>query len=578
MTNGSTRRARISMAESADRSAIYAMRHEVYARELGQYAVNERETLSDALDDFNEYVVAHAGEELVGFISITPPGHGRYSIDKYVRRDELALAFDDGLYELRVLTVARKHRNSRLAATLMYAAGRWVEEQGGRHIVAMGRTEIVSIYLKHGLRTMNRQVQCGAVTFELMETDVLQLRGFAERHHQYYSKLYREVLWEVDFPFFKAECCFHGGAFFEAIGPGFERLELRRTIINADVLDAWFPPSPKAIEALREHLPWLLRTSPPTQSEGLRDAIARSRGVDPGNILPGAGSSDLIYMALRHWLNKDSRVLILNPMYGEYAHVLERVIGCEVHRLNLSRRNGYAVVLNDFIEEMRRGYDLVVLVNPNNPTGQHISRIQLESALGNVPARTRVWIDEAYVEYAGPGQSLERFAAQSENVIVCKTMSKSYALSGARVGYLCAGRHQLAELVPLTPPWAVSLPSQVAAVRALEDEGYYAARYADTRRLRADLVLGLRQLGIREIIPGVANFVLFHLEQEHPEADELVRACRRSGVFMRDISLMGTNVGLRGVRTAVKDGKSNAVILETLGSVLEVASNMPTRA
>jgi len=63
--------------------------------------------------------------------------------------------------------------------------------------------------------------------------------------------------------------CFHGGAFFKAIGVEFEHLERRHHVINADVLDAWFDPAPKVIAALVEKLPWLLRTSPPTNAEGL---------------------------------------------------------------------------------------------------------------------------------------------------------------------------------------------------------------------------------------------------------------------------------------------------------------------
>ena len=100
------------------------------------------------------------------------------------------------------------------------------------------------------------------------------------------------------------------------------------------------------------------------------------------------------------------------------------------------------------------------------------------------PPATRVWVDETYVDYAGPGQSLEPFAARSENVIVCKFMSKTYALSGARVG-IRAGPHQLESLRPLTPPWAVSLPAQIAAVKALEDPGYYAAKYEETHAAAA---------------------------------------------------------------------------------------------
>src|ERR1044071_8789664 len=129
--------------------------------------------------------------------------------------------------------------------------------------------------------------------------------------------------------------------------------------------------------------------------------------------------------------------------------------------------------------------------------------------LQRLPAPTRAWIDETYIEFVGAEQSLEQFAAASENVIVCKSMSKVYALSGARAAYLCAGPHQLEELRSLTPPWAVSLPAQVAAVKALRDPEYYALRYRETQTLRRELSLALGALGW-ELVPGVAHFVFGH--------------------------------------------------------------------
>ena len=116
--------------------------------------------------------------------------------------------------------------------------------------------------------------------------------------------------------------CYHGGDFFQAIGEEFNSLERRHEIINADVLDAWFPPSPRVLAALNEDLPWLLRTSPPANCEGLTRVLARSRGVSPGSILPAAGSSDAIFLAFRHWLTPSSRVLILDPTH---AHILRKL-------------------------------------------------------------------------------------------------------------------------------------------------------------------------------------------------------------------------------------------------------------
>ncbi|GAF91730.1 unnamed protein product, partial [marine sediment metagenome] len=272
------------------------------------------------------------------------------------------------------------------------------------------------------------------------------------------------------------------------IGTSFDTLERKHSIVNADVLDAWFPPSPKVINTLSEHLPWLLNTSPPTASEGMRQEVAGARGVGAENILPGAGSSDLIYLAFLHWLKSDSRVLLLDPTYGEYHHILENVIRCKIQRLSLRRANKYAVDLEELEHLAKENFDLIVLVNPNSPTGRHIPRHNLEKTLLNVSQSTRIWIDETYVEYAGAGESLERFATRTPNIVVCKSMSKVYALSGVRAAYLCASRQHLSDLIPLTPPWAVSLPAQIAAIRALQDPVYYADRYQETHVLRNMLI------------------------------------------------------------------------------------------
>jgi len=285
------------------------------------------------------------------------------------------------------------------------------------------------------------------------------------------------------------------------------------------------------------------------------------------NILPGAGSSDLIFRALRHWLTPSSHALILDPTYGEYSHVLEQVIGCTVDKLPLLRENNYELDLSLLQAALADEYDLVVLVNPNSPTGRHVPRAKLESVLAAAPARTRFWIDETYIDYVGADESLEQFAARSENVIVCKSMSKVYALSGARVAYLCAGPHNLEALRAITPPWAVSLPAQVAAVRALHDAAYYQARYAETAVLRHNLHGQLRAMGW-EAIAGVANFLLCHLPQDGPDAATVVRRCRENNLFLRDASVMGSRLGTHALRVAVKEASTNERMMDILNKIL----------
>jgi histidinol-phosphate/aromatic aminotransferase/cobyric acid decarboxylase-like protein/GNAT superfamily N-acetyltransferase len=562
----------LSVATEADRHAIYRLRHEVYGLELRQHRPGPTAQIRDALDDRNIYLVASVGAEIAGFISLTPPG-GAYSLDKYLARERLPFELNGGLYEVRLLTVLKPHRGRELATLLMYAAFRWVESHGGSRIAAIGRREVVEMYRRCGLQHVGISVQSGAVTFDVLTAATSEIRDRMKHFGGVLDRIESNTDWRLSFPFQKPAACYHGGAFFEAVGPGFDSLERAETIINADVLDAWFPPSPKVLDALRERLPWLLRTSPPTDCSGLVSAIATARGVRPENILPGAGSSDLIFRALRGWLNPSSHALVLDPTYGEYAHVLERVIGCTVDRLTLGWQNGYQVDLQRLEAAFADHYDLIVLVNPNSPTGRHIRRPEFEALLARVPASTRVWIDETYVEYAGADQSLERFAAASENVVVCKSMSKVYALSGARVAYLCAGPQQLEALLAITPPWVVSLPAQLAAVRALQDPEYYADKYLETSQLRQEFARSLESLGCN-VVPGIANFILCHLPDTAPEAAVVVHRCQKEGVFLRDARLMGSHLGPRALRIAVKDAATNQRIMKLLTSVI---SGKPAR-
>src|SRR6266702_2482558 len=127
-------------------------------------------------------------------------------------------------------------------------------------------------------------------------------------------------------------------------------------------------------------------------------------------------------------------------------------------------------------------------------------------------------------------------------------MSKVYALSGMRVAYLCASPHQLTDLASLTPPWVVGLPAQVAAVRALQDAAYYEEQYSRTHLLRAEVYEALRSLGVREIVPGEANFLMFHLDEAQPAASQIIDVARREGVFVREIASMGRQLGSRALR------------------------------
>ncbi|MER7911089.1 aminotransferase class I/II-fold pyridoxal phosphate-dependent enzyme [Streptomyces sp. NPDC096068] len=568
-------------ATPQDHDWIHELRHRVYAEELGQHPVDPSGRLSDGLDGDNVYLVAARGGTRIGFVSLTPPWVGRYSLDKYLTREELPVLTEEAPFEIRVLTVEERWRSTAAAPLLMYATLRWVASRGGRRVVAMGRTELLDMYLAAGLRPLGRTIRSGAVSFEVLGGTVAELtRAVAERHGRTLERLRAGLDWRLDVPFAPgADGCEHGGAFFSAIGTGFRTLSRRHEVVAADVLDAWFPPSPEVRAVLSEDPGWAARTSPPTGAEGLLAEIAGARGLPVESLAVGAGSSDLIFRAFGRWLTPESRVLLLDPGYGEYAHVTERVIGCRVDRLRLRREDGWLLDPARLAEATGDGrYDLVVVVNPNNPTGRHAPADALRAVIEASPARTRWWIDEAYLGYVDPADSLAGLASADARVVVCTSLSKMYALSGMRAAYLVACPETAGELRRWTPPWPVSLPAQLAAVTALRDPAYYAERWARTHVLRKELAHGLEELGrFSSVDEGAANFLTVTLPPDGPSAARLVGECRRYDVFLRDLSPLSPAYEGRTVRIAVRDTAENARIVAACAKALN-ALGAPGRA
>jgi histidinol-phosphate aminotransferase len=360
----------------------------------------------------------------------------------------------------------------------------------------------------------------------------------------------------------ETRCTFHGGKSFEAIGEDFQTLERGAHIVRADVLDAWFDPSPRVLEKLREFLPFLLRSSPPVHGKGLIEAIARARGVPEECVVLGGGSSDLIFTCLPKIVGAGQRVMILDPMYGEYRYVFEEVIGAEVLRFALEERDDFRIDTQRLIEAVHEiRPDIVTLVNPNSPTGQHWPRHEVKRFVDAIPEDIRVLVDETYIEYAGHEESIEREACARENLVVLKSMSKVYALSGLRVGYLIGAPDSARRMARWMPPWAVSLPAQVAAVEALADPEYYQARYCETHALREELARGLRAIKPVQVFPSRANFVLARVPKS---AQQTLERMSKSNVYVRNCDSMGDRLGDRFIRVAVRASAENKRIAEAL--------------
>ena len=236
----------------------------------------------------------------------------------------------------------------------------------------------------------------------------------------------------------------------------------------------------------------------------------------------------------------------------------------------LQQDDGFRINADDLVEQSRL-HDAVIFVNPNSPTGVYceemsdiVRRIQDES---ETPTRCKmIWVDETYIDYMPDAQSLEPMVETTPSLIVCKSMSKCYALSGLRVAY--AVGQKMNELRRFIPPWSVSLPGQLAAVAALRNPAYYRQQYDIIHQQREELSLLLDEEKFT-VLPGVANFILTFLpEHTHHTSSSFIEACKEKGVFIRDAQNMGVTLTNKAVRFAIRSQKENARILQCVKEVL----------
>ena len=275
-------------------------------------------------------------------------------------------------------------------------------------------------------------------------------------------------------------------------------------------------------------------------------------------VLSGGGSSSLIFACLPVLLRRRAKALLFDPTYGEYEHVLRTLIGAEAESIPLAEENGFHVdtaALAACVESVQP--DAILLVNPNSPTGVHWPKRELLAWLDTVPQSTLVWVDETYIEYAGAGESLETEAARRPNLVIVKSMSKVYALSGMRAAYLVAAPRTIAGLSTYIPPWSVGLAAQVAAVMALRDPDYYSARYRETHAIREEAIAALRAMEVPVLNSGT-NFYLARFN----DPASVAAALRKEDIFLREFG-SGALAG-RYLRIAVKDRRQTARILDAI--------------
>ena len=312
-----------------------------------------------------------------------------------------------------------------------------------------------------------------------------------------------------------------------------------------------YPPSPQVLDALRDAIGENLRLYPRPMADELRERAARHYRLAPQNVLVGNGSDELLAILMRATVDAGGRVAYPVPTYSLYDTLVA------IH-------GGLAVPVpfpDDFslppaLAEVDA--ELVIVCNPNSPSGTWLP----PQALGPLFRRRDrlVVIDEAYVDFAD-GHCLE-LLRDVPNVVVLRTLSKSYSLAGMRIGLALGSESVIGELAKVKDSYNVNRLSIVAGAAALRDPRWMEANVRRVRRSRDALTRRLVEMGF--VVPeSQANFVFARRPGE--DLGPLYESLKRRGVLVRHFATPELRDGLR---ITVGTDDEIAVLVRVLGQLV----------
>ena len=251
---------------------------------------------------------------------------------------------------------------------------------------------------------------------------------------------------------------------------------------------------------------------PDGDSTALRAALGAFYAIDPARIIMGSGSGELLYLAASAYAGPGDEVLFSQYSFSLYDIVARRCGAAPVE----AAASDYASDVDALLASVTERTRVVLVANPNNPTGTYLPRSEVARLHAGLPGDVLLVLDQAYAEYVAPEDddgSLALAASQS-NVLVTRTFSKAYGLAGERVGWGTGSADLIEVLNRLRGAFNVSNTAQAAALAALTDQDFVEQSRAHNAKVRARFaqsIAALGNYGLR-MVPSEANFVLVVFE------------------------------------------------------------------
>ena len=305
----------------------------------------------------------------------------------------------------------------------------------------------------------------------------------------------------------------------EAYAPGEQPRDQQYIKLNTN--ESPYPPAPSVVEAMSAEQVELLRLYSDPTAKNLKEKLAGLYGVKPENVFVSNGSDEVLNFSFMAF--GGGGVVFPDISYGFYE------VFADLYAINAEKIPLEADFSVDYQKYCGKN-KMVVIANPNAPTGMTISVRQIEEIVKTNPDAVVV-IDEAYVDFGG--ETCLPLVKTYDNLLVTRTFSKSRCLAGGRLGYAFASPEIIADLEKIkysTNPYNINRLTLLLGEKTVEAEGYYQEKCREIEETRAWTTAQLEELGFT-VLPSKANFIF--VKTDKMDGGELYKTLKARGILVR---------------------------------------------
>lgn len=267
-------------------------------------------------------------------------------------------------------------------------------------------------------------------------------------------------------------------------------------------------PSRKAIDAIRKALGNLHRY-PDGGGYYLKEALSEKHKVEPGNIILGNGSNEVIEIFVRTFLRPGDEAIMASPSFVVYPMIVQAAYGKNVIVPLKEGRHD----LDEMVKRVTDNTRIIFIANPNNPTGTINTKAEFDLMMNRLPERVLIVVDEAYHEYVTSPDYPDtmRYFRDGRNIIILRTFSKIYGLAGLRIGYGITRKEFVEEMNKVRQPFNTNSLAQIGALAALSDYEHIEEGKRINEKGKNYLYKEFDMMGIR-YLPTEANFIYIEIK------------------------------------------------------------------